>query len=53
MNAPKKTTWYLGLLLAVAALVVKFTGLASADVAFWLALASSGLLLLGTLLTNL
>ncbi|MBR0461329.1 MAG: hypothetical protein IJJ00_01270 [Erysipelotrichaceae bacterium] len=51
-NAPKKVTWLVGLILAVVAVLLKVAGL-GADVAFWVAIASAGLMLLATLLTNL
>ena len=44
LNAPKNVTWIVAVVLAVLALVVKFAGFASVDVAFWLALASAALL---------
>ena len=53
LSAPKKVTWIVALVLAVCALVVKFAGIASLEVAFWLALASACILVLATLLNNL
>ena len=52
-NAPKKVTWMIALALVVLALAVKFTGLVSLTVGFWLAVAAAVLLLLATFLTKL
>ena len=53
LSAPKKVTWIVALVLAVCAVLVKFAGIASLEVAFWLALASACILVLATLLNNL
>ena len=53
LNAPKQVTWIIGIVLAVAALVVKFAGLASADVAFWLAFVSAALMLCASFFAGL
>ncbi|MBO4358549.1 MAG: hypothetical protein IKX97_06475 [Erysipelotrichaceae bacterium] len=52
LNPPKQITWILGAVLAVLALVAKFTAfLAGAD--FWLALASAVLMLAATFFTGM
>lgn len=48
LSAPKKINWIVGSILAVLAVLIKFTGLASADAAFWLAFASAALMLVTT-----
>ncbi|MBQ1826361.1 MAG: hypothetical protein II712_01725 [Erysipelotrichaceae bacterium] len=53
LSAPKKVTFFLALALLVCALIVKFAGLASLEVAFWAACASAVVLLLATMLNNL
>ena len=53
LNAPKQVTWIIALVLLVAAVVVKFSGLASLTVGFWLAVVSAALLILATFLSNL
>ena len=53
LNAPKNVTWIVGLVLAAAALVVKFAGLASGEVAFWLAFVSAALMLCASFFSGL
>lgn len=52
-NAPKKTTWILAVILVALALVVKFTGIVPLTVGFWLAVASSVLLVLASFFSKL
>ncbi|MBO4219190.1 MAG: hypothetical protein IKX74_07990 [Erysipelotrichaceae bacterium] len=53
LSPPKKVTWIIAVILAVAALVIKLAGLASVAVAFWVAFAAAVLLALATFLTGL
>ncbi|MBP1554847.1 MAG: hypothetical protein J6W57_03585 [Oscillospiraceae bacterium] len=52
-NAPKKTTWFIALALIILAVAAKFTAIVPLTAGYWLAVASSVLLLLATLFSKL
>ncbi len=53
LNAPKQVTWIIGLVLAVLALVCKFSGLGGAEAAFWCAFVSAALMLCASFFSGL
>ena len=52
-NAPKKTTWFIALALIILAVAAKFTTIVPLAAGYWLAVASSVLLLLATVFSKL
>ncbi len=53
LSAPRKINWIVAAVLAVLACLVKLTGMASADVAFWLAFISATLMLVTTFFSGM